>query len=189
MNSPQLMVRQTPLELMRDVAVAGIDYRDRKGFVRCTWDAFTTRMTSLQVELGELATAVDAYQNDRGGLLDVHREFADVALYTVTMLQDIAQDSWTIRARYHGGPRGLVSGTGTVQPMRRHWDDAIRAWQRDTQKDAVISLELLLSATANAITPFGVWSTNAWEALHRAALSKLDSMAGRPQTHGKDPRA
>lgn len=184
----------TPLGMMRAVTSAALRYRDSKNFAACTWDTLPARMCSLQVEIGELAQAIEVFDGDKLKARALRAEFADVTLYPLTMLYDLATWEWSVRERYHGAPRNPSSALETVQPIRTHWDQCISAWQKDNRRDAVIALELILAAAAQASIRFFPqivepvrWSH--YGPLAHACFEKLDAMADRPAQHGKRAEA
>lgn len=181
-----LTIDLSPRAIMSPVLVEALTYRALKGFAPCTWETLPARMCSLAVEIDELADAISHFRNEPSAFGQMRDEFADVALYTLTMLHDLAGADWTLRERYHGA-RTSACADRAVRPIRAHWSRAIRAWQFSKPRDAVIALELLLAATANLsarLLPQQRSAPNHYEALAAACFQKLLAMAFRPMTHG-----
>lgn len=170
MNEPQLI---TPLDLMREVARACSVPRDRISGARCTWDNFPAHLCHLQILIGELVDALHEMQGSNR-LIDsvkVTMKQCHVAICTVQMLQDLAPDEWTVRERFHGVAVGPANALQVVEPMRRYWVYAARSWEEGQRRDALISLEILLSACAAS---YG----GGWESLGEVCLAKIEHDSG-----------
>lgn len=175
---------------LEDVAVKVIAYRDSKGFVATTWDTLPIKLGCVQCEIEELTGALEAYSVNRqspyASLREVSLECADVAMYTLSILNDLYDGQWTLRSVYHGGPRALTVPSELTKALRKEARGAFEHWRRGNRKDVMIHLELLLAALADLrVRVIGLRSTLAADIEEKIAAS-----ASRPVLHGnKDPRS
>lgn len=160
-----------------------ISYRDAKGFAVTTWDDLPTRLCCLHSECRELEDALATSFSTAARA--VRHECADIAMYALTILHDLGAPSWDLRQSYHQGASRFGSPAEFVAPLRKHVDDAFRAWRRGDQKDALICIELVLVALVDLKgRVLGHESSVAFDVRAKIAVSK-----DRPRTHGKDPRS
>lgn len=173
-----------------EIAPSVIGYRDSKGFAAATWEDLPTKIACIFCEIEELEAALDAYADNRGSPYatgrSVWRETADVAMYALTILQDVYEGEWTMREVYHGGPRALAAPAELTKPLRREARGAFEHWRKGEKKDVKIRLELLLAALIDMRgRVLGRSVSLAEDIAEKIAFAK-----DRPVLHGgKDPRS
>lgn len=167
----------SPYEAM---ATKAVEYRDAKGYAATTWDNLPIRLACILSEIEELTEALED-----GNMSAVRMESADVAMYAFSCLRDLYDGQWTMRDRYHGGPRIHAAPSELTKPLRREARGAFEAWRKGQHKDVMIRLELLLCALMDL--RFRVLKL---VSLGCDISTKINMSASRPMLHGgKDPRS
>lgn len=173
------------------LAARVIAYRDSKQFAPTMWGDLPTRLSCIHSEVRELEDALSALgeaaaHRSAAYLEQVARhEVADIAMYSLSILHDMGRDSWSFRTSYHGGAARFCSASEMTRPLRRHTDDAFRAWRKGDRKDAMVCIELVLVALMDLRVRVLGWRGD----VAIDVLEKIAASADRPPAHGKDPRS
>jgi hypothetical protein len=167
------------MPLIKQLAQECVEIAEAKGFDRCTWDNFATKVAFIYTEIDEAIEKLGWKSFEVQST--VGEEFADIALRTLAILQTLWPEwsSSRIENRKLALPRRFEQPAQIFVPVTRYLRMALEAWRRDDQKDAQISLELAL---------LELWKiTDAWSTLDLIwyVEAKMKTNRERPPLHGK----
>jgi NTP pyrophosphatase (non-canonical NTP hydrolase) len=167
------------MSLIKQLAQECVEIAESKGFDRCTWDNFATKVAFIYTEVDEAIEKLGWKSVEVQGT--VGEEFADIAIRTLAILQTLWPE-WSSSRIENRGPvkrRRFEQPAQLFVPVTRYLRMALEAWRRDDQKDAQISLELSL---------LELWKlADEWSMLELSfyVQAKMKQNRERPPLHGK----
>lgn len=163
------------------IAQQCVEYSRSKQFLPTTMDTAPIRLYCIQREISELRDEIRV-GSTRGQSL----ESADVAIYSLVVMHDLGNTTWTVRSRMHLGPPAMCGADEMVAPLRRYVDQAFEHWRRGEQGDVCVALGLLLAQLVDVRTR----CLRLPNVLQADCQYKLAMMQSRPPCHGgKNPNS